>query len=209
MQAGVYSIVNTANGKLYIGSTKGFKRRLYEHRRQLRTGTHRNKHLQSAWKEYGERAFSFRPIAIVRDTQEMLDLEREMIVRMRSFDREHGYNISIEPSNNQLGLKRSAETRARIGAAMHGNKNRLGAVVPQEMRERIAAKLRGKPLNWPEETKRRVAEMRRIAASNKSPAWRAKTSAALRGRVITQDVRDRIAATLKARHAAKVMENAA
>jgi group I intron endonuclease len=169
----VYSIVNTANGKLYIGSTHRLDRRIYEHRRQLRTGTHRNKHLQAAWNAHGEAWFAFKPLAFIADEGEMLDMEREMIRALQCADREHGYNISVEPSNNQLGLKRSPETRARIGAAKIGNKNRLGAVIPQEMRDRIAAKLTGRKAS--PETIAKLSAARRGVPKN--PEWVAKIKA--------------------------------
>ncbi len=172
-RAGVYSIVNTANGKLYVGSSRTLGRRLYEHRRQLRAGTHKNRHLQSAWAAHGEGAFKFRPLAFIADVAEMLDMERELIHRLNAADRTSGYNISIEPSNNQLGLKRSPETCALVGAAKVGNKNRLGAVIPQEMRDRIAAKLRGRKAS-PETVAKLSAARRGVP---KSPEWVAKIKA--------------------------------
>jgi predicted GIY-YIG superfamily endonuclease len=39
--SGVYAIVNTLNGKKYVGSTKCFKERFAEHRSQLRKGNHK------------------------------------------------------------------------------------------------------------------------------------------------------------------------
>lgn len=42
--SGVYAIVNTLNGKKYVGSTKCFKERFAEHRSQLRKGNHKNVH---------------------------------------------------------------------------------------------------------------------------------------------------------------------
>ena len=46
--SGVYAIVNTLNGKKYVGSTKCFKERFAEHRSQLRKGNHKNVHLQNS-----------------------------------------------------------------------------------------------------------------------------------------------------------------
>lgn len=48
--SGVYAIVNTLNGKKYVGSTKCFKERFAEHRSQLRSNKHKNIHLQNAFK---------------------------------------------------------------------------------------------------------------------------------------------------------------
>ena len=61
--SGIYRIVNQVNGKVYIGSTQNqFHKRWYEHRHSLKTNTHCNKHLQSAWNLYGEQNFLFEAI---------------------------------------------------------------------------------------------------------------------------------------------------
>jgi group I intron endonuclease len=166
-EPGVYSITNTANGKRYIGSTRGLERRLYEHRRQLRTGTHRNAHLQSAWNVHGESNFVFKPLAIIHDASEMLATERGLILALNAADRTHGYNISTEPSNNQLGLKRSDVTCRRIGAAKQGNQNRLGKLHSQETKDLIRQKLTGKTLSV--ETRAKLSAVRRGVP--KSAEW--------------------------------------
>ena len=43
---GVYCIINTVNGKRYVGSTaSSFKQRFMQHIQKLRRGAHANKHL--------------------------------------------------------------------------------------------------------------------------------------------------------------------
>lgn len=57
---GVYKILNTANGKYYIGSTvDSFKKRLSHHYHALLRNNHKNEHLQNAWNKYGESSFEF------------------------------------------------------------------------------------------------------------------------------------------------------
>ena len=168
---GIYAIRNRANRKVYIGSTRNLAKRMYEHVRQLRRSTHRNRHLQAAWETYGESNFEVEAIAVVHDRNEMLQLEGALIKNLRSTDRQFGYNVSIEPSNNQLGLRRSAETCAKIGASKVGNKNRVGATLSLDARMRIADKLRGRKA---------------------SAATRAKLSAAKRGRPKSQAWVDKI-----------------
>ena len=56
---GIYKILNTVNGKFYIGSTNNLRKRLYEHYRALNLGIHTNKHLQAAWIKYGKEGFKF------------------------------------------------------------------------------------------------------------------------------------------------------
>jgi group I intron endonuclease len=56
---GVYEIVNTVNGKRYIGSSVNINRRWGGHRNDLDKGNHRNSHLQHAWNKYGKDCFTF------------------------------------------------------------------------------------------------------------------------------------------------------
>lgn len=56
---GVYKILNTANGKTYIGSSQNIKARWAEHRRDLEQGKHSNRYLQNSYNKHGVNAFSF------------------------------------------------------------------------------------------------------------------------------------------------------
>src|SRR5258708_6992319 len=56
---GVYAIVNTVNGKAYVGSSLCMRGRLLAHRSCLRRGVHENEYLKRAWNKYGEKAFRF------------------------------------------------------------------------------------------------------------------------------------------------------
>lgn len=51
--SGVYRIVNSKNGKTYIGSSISLYKRLSEHFEKLRKGIHKNPHLQSSYLKYG------------------------------------------------------------------------------------------------------------------------------------------------------------
>lgn len=57
---GIYRIINTANQKVYIGSTaRDFIDRWRDHKKRLRRNKHSNLHLQHAWNKYGENSFLF------------------------------------------------------------------------------------------------------------------------------------------------------
>ena len=58
-KSGIYLIINTINGKFYIGSSCDIPRRFRSHRKCLNKNTHDNIHLQNAWNKYGESNFSF------------------------------------------------------------------------------------------------------------------------------------------------------
>src|ERR1017187_7123605 len=59
IRSGIYSITNSVNGKVYVGSSVFIDRRIKSHRGQLRKGNHRNGYLQASWNEHGEAAFQF------------------------------------------------------------------------------------------------------------------------------------------------------
>lgn len=59
---GIYTIVHTASGKHYVGSSANLHKRIAEHKRLLKKGTHINRKLQNAFAKYGECSFSFTPI---------------------------------------------------------------------------------------------------------------------------------------------------
>ena len=115
--SGVYAITNTVNEKVYIGSSVRTKSRINHHRHMLRSGTHHNPHLQSAWKHYGEQSFSFSLLESTPPDQ-LLNAEQYHITKRQSANRNYGYNL--EP----LAFRpvHSAETRAKISAALTGKK---------------------------------------------------------------------------------------
>lgn len=85
----IYEIVNTVNGKRYVGQTiKTLGARTTQHKNKLNKNCHSNKHLQSAWNKYGMDAFQFRPIADA-DSQEKLNTLEKHYIELN----QGGYNI--------------------------------------------------------------------------------------------------------------------
>jgi len=64
-QGGIYQIINKLDGKVYVGSAKGFKQRYTQHINSLNKGTHHNKHLQAAFIRDGSDAFEFHILEVV------------------------------------------------------------------------------------------------------------------------------------------------
>ncbi|MDD5309762.1 MAG: GIY-YIG nuclease family protein [Deltaproteobacteria bacterium] len=69
-QAGVFAIRNTVNGKVYMGSSLNLHGPLNKHRFTLKMGSHRNTALQADWNAYGEDAFTFEILEVVKETSE-------------------------------------------------------------------------------------------------------------------------------------------
>ena len=159
MRSGIYKITNTANNKIYIGSSKDLAERWASHKQRLRKQTHANAHLQSAWNTYGEDAFRFEVVEYVPDPAHLLKKEQWYLDNTKCLDRECGYNIC--PS--AFSSSHSDETRAKISAARSGTK------ASAETKAKLSAERKGKKksLEWREQMSKlpRSAEWReKIAA---------------------------------------------
>lgn len=113
-ESGIYEIVNLVNGKRYVGSACDLKRRKTDHWKLLRGRRHHSRYLQASWNKHGEQAFCFR-------------LLEQVAEKVRLIEREQHYIDTLTPEYNMhpnarsaLGVKRSAETRAKVAAANRG-----------------------------------------------------------------------------------------
>jgi len=165
-KGGVYEILNTASGKRYVGSAVNLPRRKKEHWRGLRGNCHPNQRLQNSWNKYGESAFEFGVIEYW-EPEFLVSFEQWWMNMLRT-----EYNIA-PVAGNSLGVKRTDEfktkqrereatdeTRARLSAALAGNKNCLGRKLSVETRAKISKALKGHKIS--EETKAKIsASLRR------------------------------------------------
>jgi group I intron endonuclease len=152
-KSGIYVIMNTINGHRYVGSAMNLLRRYDQHCQSLRAGTHCNSHLQSAFRKYCEGAFQFEVLEeceitrLIEREQWWLDVAQPE------------YNLS-PTAGSPLGVKHTAETRAKFSAArkgkpfsaehkanlaatMKGNKRNLGKKQTPETRAKHAASMMG------------------------------------------------------------------
>jgi hypothetical protein len=67
-KSGIYQILNTVNGKRYIGQSINISRRWAEHLDLLTKGLHHSSKLQREWNQYGEVKFKFQVLKEVTDT---------------------------------------------------------------------------------------------------------------------------------------------
>lgn len=117
---GVYAIKNTANSKVYIGSSISINERWREHKRDLKSNKHHSQHLQKAWNKYGEDCFEFN-ILEECNREETLIREQYYLDKFQSFNKNKGYNIAKNSSAPMMGRKFSEETLAKLS---EGVKNR-------------------------------------------------------------------------------------
>lgn len=90
---GIYKIVNTANKKIYIGSTKSFKKRYIQHLSKLSTKSHSNKHLLASY-ELNKELFEMDIIETITDFSTLLQKEQEYILKYNTIDNSIGYNLT-------------------------------------------------------------------------------------------------------------------
>lgn len=92
---GIYSITNSKNGRVYIGSSIDILTRFKGHRSELKRGRHHNKKLQADVYRYGLANFTFEILETLSRIESLLDeRERYWIQDKQSTDPEKGYNTS-------------------------------------------------------------------------------------------------------------------
>jgi group I intron endonuclease len=135
---GVYAIKHRESGTVYVGQAVNIERRWIRHRYDLNCGNHSNSHLQRAWNKYGADAFDFNPL-------ELCDPEYLTVREQWYLDNFlYKYNIATNAESPSMGFKHSLEHRAKLSAAMMGNKRSLGRVHSPEIRAKMSAAMTGK-----------------------------------------------------------------
>lgn len=151
MNTGIYEIVNTVNGKRYVGSSINLQSRWAEHKRCIRKRIHCNISIQRAFDKYGEAAFQFKKL-IVCSKENLIFYEQQAIDALQP-----EYNIA-KFAGNTLGVIPGPETRAKMSAKLLGNTRTRGVKFSREICERMAAPKRGrKRPPFTEEHKRNIS----------------------------------------------------
>lgn len=144
-KSGIYKILNSINGKFYIGSAVNFKKRWGWHIKDLRAKKHRNKYLENAWHIYGENAFEF-SILEYCEKDELIKREQYWI-DLENCVRPNGYNLAPK-AGSSLGIKRSEETKELQ------RQIKIGKKLSNEHRAKISAANKGRVFS--EETKKKI-----------------------------------------------------
>ena len=155
---GIYIIRNIQNGLLYIGSSKNIFDRICGakgHINLLNKNKHINNHLQRAWNKYGGYNFTFDVIEYVLVTsnirKDLIEIEQKYLNLLLFADIDDdrfsklGYNI-CRNAGNTLGYKHTDESK-----------------------KLIKDKLKGKPSNMSDETRKKIGEIGRSLRGDKSP----------------------------------------
>ena len=115
--SGIYKIESKIKpNRIYIGSAVSFYTRWMNHLSDLRTGDHGNKKLQHHFNKYGEDDLIF---SIVEECDKNILLNKEQ----GYIDRLNPYFNICKIAGSSLGLKRSDETKKKIGDHWRGTKH--------------------------------------------------------------------------------------
>lgn len=148
IKSGVYTITNTINGKIYVGSsTSNIYRRLIQHKVDLKRNIHRNSYLQNSYNKYGKDVFKFE-ILEYHSPEFCISMEQLWMNNLNTCNRNLGYNIAVV-AGNAFGQKRTPKQKDNISKSLIGK--RVGKLNPnygktwsKETREKISNSSRNK-----------------------------------------------------------------
>jgi hypothetical protein len=172
MKSGIYQILNTVNGKSYIGSAINLQDRWRKHRYKCRNNKHENDYFQKAWNKYGESVFQFNVLEYVQNPEWLIEIEQYWIDFMETTNEDFGYNI-CSIAGSRLGVQHTEQSKQKMSEANKGNQYAIGHKVSVTAKKKISETHRGNK-RWlgrkhSNETKIKMKETNK----GKSP-WRGK-----------------------------------
>lgn len=144
----IYQITNMVNGKYYIGSAESFARREWQHKYELKKGTHKNPRLQAAWNKYGPEAFVFEVLEDIAEGRDAFDVENTYL--FQHVGRRECYNVNTDAIGMRTGIPHTQAAKDKTSASRKGkaagpDHYRYGKEVAPEVRAKIGAAQKGKP----------------------------------------------------------------
>lgn len=112
--SGIYVIVNTKNGKVYVGKSKDIRGRWQSHINDLNANRHANRHLQAAWNKYGATVFRFQKLEYC--SIEQLDEREQHFIKLYS-EKSMSYNIVNAVNSTPHEFLQKAESEEIIHKA--------------------------------------------------------------------------------------------
>lgn len=144
---GVYRILNSVTGKMYVGGTVHLQRRWNCHLHYLRKNKYQNEKLQRSFDKHGESAFAFE---ILERCGLDLVLSREQFYLDELKPHENGYNISGLAYLIRLGSKLSEESKKKISQNRKGKGRNHGRPMSDETKQKLSDSLTGRKIHTPE-----------------------------------------------------------
>lgn len=116
--SGIYCIINSITGKIYIGSSKNISQRIRGHLKDLKANKHRNLHLQNSYNLYGSNSFYFCCVETCCNDI-LIEKEQFWMNKSQCYDRKFGYNIIPKSDRREF----SDEHKLRLSKSHIGNKH--------------------------------------------------------------------------------------
>lgn len=202
----IYKIACVENGKFYIGSTVNKTQRWARHRKDLRTGVHKNKNMQASWNKYGEASFVFTVIEEVQDPVLLMQVEqRHLDACVGQPDCFNHNKFADAPwrgmkgeGTPRFGTVNSPETRAKLSAANAGEKHRnWGKTIPPETVAKIRAANLAHPHADRKHTPEEIEKIRQASIGRpQSALTRAKRIISMQGHAVSSTTRLKISQSL-------------
>ena len=222
--SGIYKIENTLNGMCYVGSSKDIGRRWSVHLCGLKAGVHPNQKLQRAFAKYGMQAFTWSVLEFCDKTSLIQREQFWIDALSAYSDGYNLRPLAASPLGRKLSAEHKAkisaggkgrvftkETKAKISAALSGLKrspehvekmrrSKIGFKHSSESVAKIVAGLKNRaPISAETRQKLSIAAKRRMQKLKESgykvsEESRIKRSQSLRGRVVSEETRKKLAA---------------
>lgn len=133
--SGIYSITNTINNKIYIGSAVCLKQRFTQHKSDLKKKKH-NKRLQNFVNKYGIDVLKFNVVELVEDINILINREQFWIDYYESWKSKKGFNI-CKVAGSVLGVKMPGSHKDSCRKRMIDNKYSEGRKWTEEEKKEI------------------------------------------------------------------------
>ena len=147
----VYAHISPSN-KYYIGITGKENPEDRWGKNGIRYRAH-NQHFWQAIQKYVWDFFEHEILASNITKEEAENFEKILIAKLKSNNRQYGYNKSIGGEISSLGVKHSQETKQKMSESQKGH------ICLEETRKKMSEARKGKPLS--EEHKRKLSEARK------------------------------------------------
>ncbi len=171
----IYKVTNLINGKVYVGkSLNSFKKRMGQHKGVYENLKNKKADtvFYKALRKYGWDNFLWEQIDFNIIPEILAELEKKYIVQFNC-KAPHGYNLT-DGGEGICGLKRSQETKNKIGNAHRGKKMSEISIqkmiaarsnISQEWRDNIRAGQLGKKLSEEHKSKIGLAGIGRVTSN--------------------------------------------
>lgn len=150
---GVYFVVNNKTKESYVGQSRRMKKRVAEHFRLLRLGTHPNKRMQASFDMHGGDVFTYVFEVVCEDVSELDCIEEAFLRGDASFDAAPNlFNISNSAQTPMQGRKHTNETKNKVSISKKGRTEHVTTEYKAKLKEASLRRRLSDP-KWVSDTK--------------------------------------------------------